>query len=164
VKRQAALTGWLYADLLLALFVVFLAATTGAPVVTGQAGARPSPSPSPTPTPTPVCTRSVALQKHELFTTAGAGTDGVPSDDQLRSQFAQFNGQVAGLVLTFTHAPTAGDGQNLSSRVNDRLRRLYPTLLPSLTIMENYATTDSDVSRRGAMSFDVYLLSQPCSP
>jgi hypothetical protein len=162
VRRQGPFTGWLYADLLLALFVVFLAATTGAAVVSGHPRNQvsPSPSPSPTPSPTPTCTTSVALKKYELKG-VGPGAGNLPSDDELRNQFTRFSGQAAGLVLTFTHAKSATDGDVLSHQLNDRLRRLFPALFTSLTIMEDFSYTDPDASHTGSVDFDVYLL-QKC--
>ena len=161
MRNQTAFGGWLYADLLLVLFVVFLAAAGG----NRPPQVRPTPVPSVTPSPTPTCATSVVLKKHELSLPVGPEADGLPGDANLQGAFQQFNGQVAGIVLTFVHAPTPDDGQSLSARVNDHLRRLFPTMFPTgVTIMENFFSQDAVLAHRGSVDFHVYLLTPVCAP
>jgi hypothetical protein len=173
LRRDATLlSGWLFADLLLALAVVFLATTPG---TQPPEPATPTPTvapliqaatavPSPLPTPTPVCRRSASLAKIERTTrnSLSGGQPSIPTEEQLRETFADLSNDVAGLVLTYVRAPNPGQGQLLARQVAERLRRASPRLFPADAIYEPFDFVDANASAYGGVLFQVYLLSEVC--
>lgn len=180
------LAGWLFADLMLALAVLFFASNTfgetppatpaatptavlaATPLATPMATLAPKPTPTATPTPTPTppptaaptalstpCETTVVLKKHELSVTD-------PTPDKLQATFAPFQGQVAGLVLAYGHAPVQNfsAGETLANRTNDMLRAALPDMFRSTTLMEAYHFIDP--SGAPTVDFSVYFLTNQC--
>src|SRR5205085_10088857 len=83
-RDPVAVAGWLFADVLLAAAINFLATSPGAtapPPPTLPPGV---PMPTPVPTATPLaCNNTVVLRKIDLNVAAGAG-GGAPTDQQLQ--------------------------------------------------------------------------------
>lgn len=165
-----ALGGWLFADLLLALAVLFVAAipagqprptaepSVEGPSVSGMPTPRPSPSPSPTPAATE-CIDAASLEKDTIRIAPPAGASKV-SDGQIVDAFASVSGSRVGLLLTFTHGRTPGDGTAGSRDINSLLRTRFKSEITATTITEAYFT---DSGRVGTVIFEIYLLSSNCS-
>src|SRR5947209_782920 len=116
MRDTVLLSGWLFADLLLALVVIFLAANT--------VGVKPQPIPTPTPTPTPTATATptptptptaitptplprLELSKNRVIVSIDANgllnnTPGAINDlkQKIRAQ-ALLRGRTAGLVIAY---------------------------------------------------------------
>jgi len=118
----------------------------------------PSPTPIPTPTPLP-CSNTVVLRKIEL-NVAAAGGGGDPTDAQLQQVFEPYRTQQAGIILTFGHNPSIPSAIGEATRVNERLRRLFPTLVPNTTILENYYSGEGQA---GSVNFIMYLQNNSCN-
>jgi len=151
------LSGWLFADLLLGLMVVFLGSTpsvdpvlllpsptatftatpthTATPTPTATATATPTLTPTPTATPTP-CAVTVSPDKFSKRLAGGPGGTDTPSE-LLRAEFEQFRDSQAGIVLTFGHGGP-DEGVKRAARINAVLRREMPTLFTESTAMENF--------------------------
>jgi hypothetical protein len=158
-RDPVAVAGWLFADFLLAAAIIFLATSPGAtappPPPPPPAGATATPIPTPTPIP---CRNTVVLRKIDLNISAGSGgTD--PTDAQLQQAFQPYIGQQAGIILTFGHNPSIPQAIAEATRVNERLRRLFPTLVPSSTILENYYSGEGQT---GSVNFILYLMANSC--
>ena len=157
-----ALAGWLFADFLLAAAVIFLATSPGAtqPLPTPIPAALQPPTPTPPPpTPTPIpCRTTVVLRKNEFTVNAAAG-GADPSDAQLQQAFQQYANQQAGILLTFGHNSSIPSAVTEATRVNDRLRKLFPTLFPPSAIMENYYSGEASA---GDVNFILYLIASNC--
>lgn len=158
------LTGWLFADLLLAIAMVFLLSQRGGeavqeialvmptatplPSATATATATPRPSPSPTTIPTPVQglqdeRREVALMVDAAALLGPAGTTRDRAIEalhtQVREKFAPLEGAHAAIVVTFAGALSGGERQyqraeQLARVVNAELGAVYPEMF------ENTAT------------------------
>jgi hypothetical protein len=159
-RDPVAVAGWLFADFLLAAAIIFLATSPGAtapPPPTLPPGV-PTPTPVPTATPLP-CNNTVVLRKIELNLAAGPG-GGDPTDQQLPQVFEPYRAQQAGIILTFGHNPSIPSAIGEATRVNERLRRLFPTLVPSTTILENYYSGEGQA---GSVNFIMYLQNNSCA-
>lgn len=108
MRDTMLLSGWLFADLLLALFVIFLSANTVGVKV--QPIATPVPAITPTPTPTPQPLPRLELDKHHLQ--LAIDPNGLLSDSrgaqqalaqQVRAQ-AFLQGRAVGLVIAYGNA------------------------------------------------------------
>ncbi|GAC1629778.1 MAG: hypothetical protein NVS4B7_18440 [Ktedonobacteraceae bacterium] len=128
VKDTIMLSGWLFADLLLALAILFLAANT--------VGAKPQPIPTPTPVPTlaptatftptftPTPTQEPRLDfSPQRITLTGIDYQGLLNNSQsaandvkqkLRGQ-SVLQGRSVGLTIVYDGAPTDGDIQQADS-------------------------------------------------
>lgn len=118
----------------------------------------PSPTPVPTPTPLP-CVNTIVLRKIEINVAAGPG-GGDPTDQQLQQVFEPYRTQQAGIILTFGHNPSIPSAIGEATRVNERLRRLFPTLVPASTILENYYSGEGQA---GSVNFIMYLQNNSCN-
>jgi hypothetical protein len=159
-RDPVAVAGWLFADFLLAAAIIFLATSPGAtapPPPTLPPGV-PTPTPIPTPTPLP-CRNTVVLRKIDLNVSAAAG-GADPTDAQLQEAFAPYRDQQAGIILAFGHNPSIPSAIGEATRVNERLRRLFPTLVPSTTILENYYSGEGQT---GSVNFIMYLQASSCA-
>jgi hypothetical protein len=177
------LAGWLFADLLLALFVVFLGAQGGAAL-----GALPKDSGSSTggasATPTSTTTTEVATTtttapppakpagvettpyKFEVQTNEAAltGPDG-PAKDAERQRIAdevitklRADGRIdrrAGFVLTFGVNPTVGQGQVLAAAFNETLKMKVTSVFGSAAL-RNFDYRSS--AGQGQARVEVYFL------
>lgn len=112
-------TGWLFADLMLALAMAFLVANTvGLPTLPKpKPTVRPTPTPTPTPTATPTPTPALDLRPvHVVLQVDWAGllSNSPTARAAVRSQIrhvAALDGRHAGLVLAF-----GGDNDNNTTR------------------------------------------------
>ncbi len=171
------LIGWLFADLLLVLAMLFLASSTVArPVPSPSPTPTPTPSPTPaptrtfagkptptatatpTPTPTPDCRNTVVLKKNEL-TVPPSRIGRRATDPQLKTAFGRFKGQQVGLLLTFVHGVTPGDGVAQAKKVNEFIRSAFANEVGKFTISEAYF---DDAGALGTVYFDVYLMDNTC--
>jgi hypothetical protein len=126
-----AATGWLFADLFLALAMAFLVANTVGNVP--PPSARMAPTPTPTPSPTPIPPRaldlkpiSIMLHVNYVALLTGDPREIANVEQQVRS-VPQLSGRSAGLVLAFGGANGTSDatGLKIATKVdNDVLRML----------------------------------------
>lgn len=177
ISDTSRLSGWLYADLLLALMVIFLV-TSATGVVRTQPKAPPTPTPTITPTPTLTPTPSPtppprSISKNPL-TVSGAFHIDVAALRGQKGAAAQRNelnkvghevhramrflgNQQVGVLLTFVHITLAdtGDGVPAAKQINDVIRKELPynfqdaSLTPFL-----YVGTSGD---EGTVDFWFYL-------
>jgi hypothetical protein len=169
-RDGVALSGWLFADLMLALGLVFLAATPGgvalasaSPTPTSSTSRLASPSVYPTPTPaaSPSCVNAVGLD-HVVTKIVGPGAPGLPpTASQLRQAFGSFGGKRIGLVLalgyTGTGSPTVGIRFAQEGVAN--LRATLPELFTSHTQEQDTAYLGG---QDGKVEFMVYFISSLC--
>jgi len=101
----------------------------------------------------------VVLRKIDLNVAAGPG-GGDPTDQQLQQLFEPYRTQQAGIILTFGHNPSIPSAIGEATRVNERLRRLFPTLVPATTILENYYSGEGQA---GSVNFIMYLQNNSCA-
>lgn len=121
------LAGWLFADLLLMLF---LAAFTSLPAPPIVRAAHPGHTAKPTPSPTPTVPPRVLAQQPQTFTITDVSPASVVSSDEatrsaaitkllgeLRTQLADrgLRGRQAGFVIVFAYAPIDNIGQAISA-------------------------------------------------
>jgi len=123
------LAGWLFADLLLVLFVTAFASLPAPRVMSGpHPGITATPTPTPTPTPRPKL--RVLEQNPQTFTVADVSPAAVASSDattkaaavarllgELRTQLAaqELQGRQAGFVIVFAYGPADGIGPAIST-------------------------------------------------
>lgn len=162
-QNTTFLGGWLFADLLLGALLIFLVSLPGMPRGALEATATPTPVLARA-TPTPTCERSVALVKQEFDAPNSGSGQGltVPTVAQLHDVFAAYSGQVAGLVLTYVHAPNPGQGQQLAPIVDEHLRQALPAVFPANAIYEPLDYIDRNPAAFGEVHFQVYFVSKPC--
>lgn len=149
-KRDTLLlSGWLFADLFLALAVIFLSANTGGitllatvtptptPTVIPTPTVAPTPMPMPSPTVTPTPAPRLELAKHRVtlpnIDTAGLLNDTQSAITDLQNQVKSqsfLNQRTVGLVIVYGGAPDdtqIARAQNVSNKVMDALRSLGRT-------------------------------------
>lgn len=161
------LIGWLFADLMLVLAVLFLASSTvarpvPAPSGSSSASARPSsPSPLPTPTvaPTPACRPTIVLKKNTVLVPPDSGGRRA-SDAILGSQFRQFAAFRVGLLQTFVHGSSPSDGVRQAEEVNLMIQNAFPNAVSEQTIKDAFFDGNPSL---GTVRFDVYLIADTCS-
>jgi hypothetical protein len=140
-RRQFAphLAGWLFADLLLLLFLVALVSV---PPSAATPAAEPTTTPMPSPSSTPGPPKLPVLDLESVnFKVSGLNADGLlredPSSvdalvekfrDQLTAKGAQ--SRRAGLVLTFGAAPTYDYRSGIGYKIADELIKLIKSRLP----------------------------------
>lgn len=134
MRNTVLLTGWLFADLLLALFVIFLAAST-----LGVKLYKPSPTPTVRVTPTVVSPTPTSIPHLELhahrFKYPGIDYQGLLNDSpsaindlkqRLRHE-SVLHGRRAGLAIAYDGAPNPNDvtiAQNVDAKVYNVLASL----------------------------------------
>jgi hypothetical protein len=125
--------GWLFADLLLALAMIFLIANTtnSAPKIVAKATPTPIPTATLSPTPTPIPRLETSYQPFVILIDSEGLLNGDQNainqvKQQIRAQhFLQ--GRNAGLVIVYGGAPTTDDietAKKVASRVYDVMRSL----------------------------------------
>ncbi|MGV1004899.1 MAG: hypothetical protein ACOYEV_09065 [Candidatus Nanopelagicales bacterium] len=133
-----ALAGWLFADLLLVMFIVGLGAE-----ITSLPAAEPSPTPTstatdaatPTPSPTeaamsqvPVL-RTVKVDAGELLASGARGKQAKADlREELALTLAELTGRRAAMVLIWGHASTVGQGQEIAETVGEQLAKALPEI------------------------------------
>ncbi|HEU5376620.1 MAG TPA: hypothetical protein VFV38_14375 [Ktedonobacteraceae bacterium] len=131
MRDTMLLSGWLFADLLLALFVIFLSANT--------VGVKPQPIPTPTPTalvtlsPTPTPLPRLELTYHSLRLPIDAAglLNNSPGAQQalareIRAQ-AFLQGRTVGLVVAYGNAPDASQiptAQTIAQKVMNVMKTI----------------------------------------
>ena len=172
-----SLAGWLIADLMLALAVLFLAASPGGAIVASpgpSASASPSPTPTPTPTPTPgtsptptptpsptpiACVTSVVLKENNL-TVSPERSGKLPSDAKLKRAFSRFGGKRIGLLLVYSHGTTPEQGKAWSGAVLETLLGAFKMELKG-SIRKPFFDKSGAV---GTVNFTAFLLQSDCKP
>ncbi|HEY7201641.1 MAG TPA: hypothetical protein VIC57_15575 [Candidatus Dormibacteraeota bacterium] len=144
--------GWLFADLLLALSLIFLVSmSTFQPPVQGP----------PTPAPCVHIVEHVEDRENDFHVDAGP-RGSLPTDDQLRQAFAPYRGHAAGIVLTYVTATRVGTGQTMARAVNQRLAALVPDVMTAQTIPKGLGNEVPSGAGQGSVDFEVYLLVTTC--
>jgi biopolymer transport protein ExbD len=139
LNRTAAVSiGWLFADLLLALAMLFLVAntiTTPRPTPTPTPTTRPKPTPTPTPTPRPTPTPILRLETKPQRITITVDSQGLIANSstavadvkqKIQAQ-TSLQGRRAGLVIVYSGAPADSDittAQTVDNKIYDILREL----------------------------------------
>jgi len=157
VRDAFSIGGWLFADLMLVLVLVFLAAgsvgsAAATPPPTQLAGTEPSPAASD-------C-RLVAVLDKQTVEVAPASRGTRASDAAILKALGRFTGRRAGIILTFGHGATIAQGMQWAEDVNSMLRKRLPSLVTDRTITEDYFSDTAGPT--GTISFDVYLLGNDC--
>jgi hypothetical protein len=170
------LSGWLFADLLLAVSIIFLstargAGTKGEVAATATATPAPTATDAPTATSTPMVVATVqacrpvpSKQKVELDDVGGGhGQD--PSDDELLAAFASHRGDRAFVVLTFPHYRLGQDGaaHAKAEEINDRLRALMPATFTEDTAFERMRYEDGTEGGQRKVDFWIWFREDNCS-
>ncbi len=132
----ASLAGWLFADLMLVLFVTTLASTTV------PAAPKP-PAPVAAPSPQPPGQRVLVLHVHEIPLTISAVGIAANSGTAVHALVAQFRRRLkrigfsdarAGLVETFDAAPESSSAAiDLARRINHIITKHFPLFAQAVT-------------------------------
>ena len=170
------LSGWLFADLLLAVSIIFLSTARGAApdsqlVASASATTVPTATATPTPTSTPLPTATVqacrpvpSKQKVELER-VGSGRGQDPTDDELREAFARFQNERAFIVMAFPHVPRGQDeaGREKGRKISDRLRVLMPSVFTDVTASDAGRYEDGTPDGQGKVDFWVWFREDNCA-
>lgn len=171
IRDMTLLGGWLFADLLVALMVIFLAAQPAFPKPLPKTPT-PSPSPSPTftmtPTPTPVPRLDFNPQR---FTMTGVDYQGIlankPSAVKVVEQY--LNGQsalhnrISGIVIVYDGAPTdaeIGDAFNVAKAVINNVLKVMGKTESLFKYSSYYNTLYLLGAGHDVVIFDIYLFKQ----
>lgn len=139
------LAGWLFADLLLGLSMIFLLSSsppqrgyypTSTPTITFTPTVTITPSPqpkaSPTPTPLPTDWAPVGLSEPQCYnlelinTDPGDGSERLAIIQQLRNNLPNDPKIRAGLLLVWGHGKDIYDGRRIAKRVGDVIQQEFP--------------------------------------
>ncbi|WP_432544575.1 hypothetical protein [Kineococcus sp. SYSU DK002] len=173
-NATVGLAGWVFADALLALTIIGLAA--GGAVAAGSEEPRPvaatvAPAPAPTPVPTVTVTAAPAPVPSMPAGVAQApvvlqvSVDG-SNDDTIRSSVAAAVGELAAqgrraaFVLTFGTAGDPGAGTALARRVNAQLDVAAPGVFAGSAKRDFWRAVNAQSPRPGVVQLEVYLLQQ----
>lgn len=159
-----ALAGWLFADLLLVMFIVGLGAeVTSVPEPDPSptaATATPTPEPTTTPSPTeavmnqtPVV-RTLQVDSADLMASGARGKKAAKAlRTQLQQSLSDLADRTAAMVLIWGHAPTVGLGQRIAEEVGGQL----PKALPETFGQAAQRTLWKADSRAGEVELEIYL-------
>lgn len=161
------LAGWLFADLLLVLFLIGLGSVPSAPTAEPTPTPTPTASPTPTPTPTPTpeaplglertpVTLTVRVNAWELLNPAtrpGAATE-IQRQIAEEAQRAGFRDVTAGMVLIWGFAPDVNDGIQIAEVVGGELAGANPEVFQNATHRAFWKGGPT-----GKVDLEVYLLS-----
>ena len=184
---SAGLAGWVFADALLALTIIGLAAggavhtgsgNTGPGNTAGAAAVAATVAPTATPAPTPVPTVTVTAPA-PAPTTLPSVPDGVSqapvvlelsvdatNDEAVRTSVAAAVGELAtqgrraAFVLTFGTATDPGAGTALARRVNAQLDAASPAVFTGSGKRDFWRAVNATSPRAGVVRLEVYLLQQ----
>lgn len=138
------------------------ATPTATPTLTPTVTPTPTATPTVTPTPTPLpCQTTVTLNEKD-FSVPPATAGGIPSDAALAQAFQPYAGSIAGIVLTFAHAPTIPEGRALATQVNDRLRAILPAMFTTTSITKPLGWIDLDPTATGQVDFNTFFILNHC--
>ncbi|WP_432511029.1 hypothetical protein [Kineococcus sp. SYSU DK001] len=171
-NATVGLAGWVFADALLALTIIGLAA--GGAVHAGSEEPRPvAATVAPAPTPVPTVTVTAAP---EPVPSMPAGVAQAPvvlqvdvdgsNDDTIRSSVAAAVGDLAAqgrraaFVLTFGTAGDPGAGTALARRVNAQLDVAAPGVFAGSAKRDFWRAVNAQSPRPGVVQLEVYLLQQ----
>ncbi|WP_432564098.1 hypothetical protein [Kineococcus sp. SYSU DK003] len=177
-NTTVGLAGWVFADALLALTIIGLAA--GGAVAVGGADAAKTETVAatlaPVPTPTPVPTVTVTAPAPEPVVSMPAGVAQAPvvlevsvdgtNDEAIRSSVAAAVGELAAqgrraaFVLTFGTASTPGAGTALARRVNDQLDVAAPGVFAGSAKRDFWRAVNAQSPRAGVVQLELYLIQQ----
>lgn len=157
--------GWLFADLLLALAMIFLVANSRAdikPLPTPVVSPTITPSPTPLPKPPVLDLHYITVIVHVDYGALSSGDPGTIAkvEQQIRS-VAKLQGRRAGLVLTFGGSQGTSEGTGLQAA-----KDLDAKVLQNLgsqnfvfngTVYREFFATDKPV---GTIELDVYVFKQ----
>jgi hypothetical protein len=157
------LAGWLFADVLVALMVVFLAAIPGAPPKPVSVP-RPTAAPTPTATPSPPPTISQQKVVIDLTTSTPALQSDAGERDRVRHTIGEqlqnqgMAGRRAGIVLTFGTDRTTSSGNTLAQTVNDLVLRVsLPETFGSAALDAFHQRADNDPAAWGQVELWIYF-------
>ena len=177
---SAGLAGWVFADALLALTIIGLAAGGAVHPGSGDTGtpaaiaATTAPTATPTPAPTPTVTVTAPAP-----TTLPSVPDGIAQapvvleisvdavdDESVRATVAgavqdlAAQGRRAAFVLTFGTASDPGAGTALARRVNAQLDSASPAVFTGSAKRDFWRAVNAGSPRPGVVRLEVYLLQQ----
>lgn len=142
VANTFSLAGWLLADMVLAIMVVFMAVSALGveqlpPAVGTTPEATPTPTPTPSPTPAPVSVHRNGYCKAFMVDAAGLIAGREPARqaarDRIQKEFEPLKGARAAIVITFGTGADVSAGQRLAVAVNDLiLGKTGPAILPEV--------------------------------
>ena len=170
------LSGWLFADLLLAVSVIFLSTARGVapeslvPTPTAIAIApSPTPTASPTGTPAPSPTmqecRPVPSKQKIPLDNIGSGHGKDPTDDELRAAFRDRQSERAFVVITFPHYRTGQEEESKAkaAEINDRLRSLLPSIFTEDTALDVGRFRDDTDDGQRKVDFWIWFRVDSCT-
>ncbi len=161
------LAGWLFADLLLVLFLIGMGSVPSAPTAVPTPTPTPTPSASPTPTPTPTPEAPLGLDRTPVTLTirvnAGAllnpATRPAAATDIQRqiaeeAERAGFRDVTAGMVLIWGFSPDVNEGIRIAEMVGGELAGANPGIFQNATHRAFWKGGTT-----GQVDLEVYLLS-----
>jgi hypothetical protein len=183
VRKESAaigLAGWVFADALLALTIIGLAAGGAVHAGIGESkavAATVAPTATPTATPTPVPTVTVTAPPLPIeVPSMPAGVAQAPvvldisvdgaNDDTIRASVAGAVGELAAqgrraaFVLTFGTATNPGAGTALARRVNAQLDVAAPDVFAGSAKRDFWRAVNADAPRPGIVQLELYLIQQ----
>jgi len=176
-NSTVGLAGWVFADALLALTIIGLAAggAVTAGVVTSSDAQAVADTSAPTPAPTPVPTVTVTAPAPEPSVQMPAGVaqapvvlevsvDGTTNDDAIRGAIAgavgdlAAQGKRAAFVLTFGTSSDPAAGTALARRVNGQLDAAAPGVFTGSAKRDFWRAVNATSPRPGIVQLELYLL------
>ena len=177
-KESAAigLAGWVFADALLALTIIGLAAGGAVHAGVGEAKAvaatvAPTATPTPLPTitvtadPLPAAVPSMPAGVAQAPVVLDISVDGA-NDDTIRASVAgavgdlAAQGRKAAFVLTFGTAGSPGAGTALARRVNAQLDAAAPEVFAGSAKRDFWRAVNADAPQPGVVQLELYLIQQ----
>lgn len=172
-------SGWLFADLLLALGVIFLVSGSKSPsgvaVVipstptasyTSQPIYPPDVSAMSTSTITPEASSQVGLDKTPVILTInvmpsafieGNSREILRFQENLKNSLYKYLGKRAGLVITLGFHSNIGSGMQMARKGNLELVGLYPNIFGN-SVMKPFWFSVDEINVAGTMKFEIYFL------
>ena len=171
LRDMTILGGWLFADLLVALMVICLAAQPAVPKPLPKTPT-PSPSPSPTftmtPTPTPVPRLDFNFHRFELDNVDYNGIlankpSAVKAVEQFINGQSTLHNRISGLVIVYDGAPTDGDIQDALNIAQAVINNVLKVMGKTESLLRNtsyYNTLYLLGASHSLVAFDIYLFKQ----
>jgi hypothetical protein len=177
-NAAVGLAGWVFADALLALTIVGLAAGGAVHAGVGESGgskavaatvaptALPTPAPTVTvtaPAPAPVEAPPMPAGVAQAPVVVDISVDGA-NDDAIRASVAgavgdlAAQGRRAAFVLTFGTAGSPGAGTALARRVNAQLDVAAPAVFAGSAKRHFWRAVNADAPRPGVVQLELYLI------
>ncbi len=185
-----SLSGWLYADLLLGLAILFLVigadqyptflkgmmpAPTSTPTMTPTGLF--TPTPYPTYTPFPDTARQPTATYYPTYTpypdalpTAQIGLESKPfivyimPDQKIKNKLAaelrRYEGRQAGFVLIFGYHPFTGSGVDLARQAEKEIKRLFPEVFPETMPTRPLFWNPDESGEKGTIRLEIFFISK----